>query len=70
MKKGQSTAIAIPLATLSLLTAANAIASEATTTTSNLPVKWGELTAPDFVKAVQQSGGICLIPISVSACGN
>ena len=27
-----------------------------------LPVKWEELTAPDFIKAVQKSGKVCIIP--------
>ncbi len=30
-----------------------------------LPVKLAELTAPDFIKAVEISGGTCLIPIGV-----
>ncbi len=65
MKKGQSIAIAILLAALFLLADTRTFAGEATASPSNLPVKWEELTAPDFVKAVQQSGGICLIPIGV-----
>jgi len=30
-----------------------------------LPVAWEELTAPDFVLAVEQSKGVCVIPIGV-----
>jgi creatinine amidohydrolase len=30
-----------------------------------LAVKWEELTAPDFVKAVSQSGKVCILPIGV-----
>jgi creatinine amidohydrolase len=30
-----------------------------------LPLKWEELTAPDFVKAVERSGGTAVIPIGV-----
>ena len=30
-----------------------------------LPTAWEELTGPDFVTAVQQSGGVCIIPIGV-----
>lgn len=33
--------------------------------TSALPVKYEELTAPDFVKAVKLSGATCIIPIGV-----
>jgi creatinine amidohydrolase len=40
-------------------------AGETSASSSELPVKWGELTAPDFVKAVEKSGGVCLIPIGV-----
>lgn len=31
----------------------------------NLPVKWNELTAPDFVKAVELADGICLLPAGI-----
>jgi len=65
MKPERSAFIAILLAALLLLNAADVSAGEAAASSSNLPVKWGELTAPDFVKAVQKSGGICLIPIGV-----
>ncbi|NDV96522.1 creatininase family protein [Dysgonomonas sp. 521] len=30
-----------------------------------LPIGWEELTAPDFVKAVKQSEGVCIIPMGV-----
>src|SRR5262244_1706571 len=32
---------------------------------SPLSIKWEELTAPDFVKAIQQSQGTCLLPIVI-----
>jgi creatinine amidohydrolase len=32
---------------------------------TDLPTKWEELTSPDFVKAVEQSGGICIIPMGI-----
>ena len=28
-----------------------------------LPTKWEELTGPDFLKAVRQAGGVCLLPM-------
>ncbi len=31
----------------------------------NLPAKWEELTAPNFVKAVSQSGKVCIIPMGI-----
>ena len=40
-------------------------AGERSACSSELPVKWGELIAPDFIKAVDKSGGVCLIPIGV-----
>ena len=30
-----------------------------------LPVQWEELTAPDFIKALQKSGGLCLLSMGV-----
>lgn len=32
---------------------------------SPLPVKYEELTAPDFVKAVEKSNGVCIIPMGI-----
>jgi len=48
-----------------LLSTANLFAGERPVSSSELSVKWGELTAPDFIKAVGKSGGVCLIPIGV-----
>lgn len=31
----------------------------------DLPVKWEELTAADFVKAIEQAKGVCLLPFGV-----
>ncbi len=30
-----------------------------------LPVKWEELTAPDFIQAIHQSQGVCLLPFGI-----
>lgn len=35
------------------------------TLTQTLPFRYEELTAPDFVKAVQKSGGVCILPIGI-----
>jgi creatinine amidohydrolase len=32
---------------------------------SGLPANWEELTAPDFIKAVSESGGVCIIPMGI-----
>jgi len=34
-------------------------------TPSALPYKWEDLTSPKFAKAVEQSGGVCVIPLGV-----
>ena len=31
----------------------------------DLPVKWEELTSPDFKTAVEKSGGTCVIPLGI-----
>ncbi len=35
------------------------------TESEQLPYKWNELTAPDFIKAVELSDGICLLPAGI-----
>jgi len=32
---------------------------------NNLPAKWEELTAPDFVQAIHQSQGVCVLPFGI-----
>lgn len=59
MKRKQLILIAISLS------AGIIFAGEKSGSSSDLSVKWGELTAPDFVKAVEKSNGICLVPIGV-----
>lgn len=49
---GRSIALLLPIALLS--TAARA---------QTLPVKWEELTTPDFVRAIQQAQGTCVLPL-------
>ena len=36
-----------------------------TSNNQKLPPVWEELTGPDFVTAVKQSGGVCILPIGV-----
>ncbi len=59
MKHKQFIFIVVLLSTVSLF------AGEKSASASGLSVKWGELTALDFIKAVDKSGGVCLIPIGV-----
>lgn len=42
-----------------------ALATSARAQSQQLPVKWEELTSSDFVKAIQQSQGTCLLPIGI-----
>jgi creatinine amidohydrolase len=65
MNRKQLTAIVILLSTLFVFTTVGVFAEQGSASSSDLPVKWEELTAPDFVKAVKKSGGVCLIPIGV-----
>ncbi|MHC4435578.1 MAG: hypothetical protein ACYTBS_27450, partial [Planctomycetota bacterium] len=65
MRRKKSTTVTILLASLFVFIASGVFAREKSASPSSLPVKWGELTAPDFVKAVKKSGGVCLIPIGV-----
>ncbi len=65
MKHKQLTFITVLLSTLFIFTAAGVFAGKGTASSSDLSVKWGELTAPDFIKAAKKSAGICLIPIGV-----
>jgi creatinine amidohydrolase len=65
MKRKQLTFIVILLSILFVFAAAGILAGEESACSSELSVKWGELTAPDFIKAVERSGGLCLIPIGV-----
>jgi creatinine amidohydrolase len=49
-----------------LLTLAIVLASSiATFSQTKLPVKWEELTAPDFIQAIHQSQGVCLLPFGI-----
>ncbi len=32
---------------------------------STLPAKWEELTGPDFIKAIHQSEGVCVLPFGI-----
>ncbi len=47
------------------LAASTAQAQAPAPASGELPLKWEELTAPDFVKAVERSGGTAVIPIGV-----
>lgn len=51
----------------SLLLFAVVLSKSQTTSTvkTDLPAKWEELTSPDFVRALEKSGGICIIPMGI-----
>jgi len=47
-----------------VIVAATALA-QAPAATGDLPVRWEELTAPDFVKAVERSGRTAVVPLGI-----
>ena len=65
MKQKHFIVYVILLATLFGLPAVNIFSQERTELSSNLPIKYEELRAPDFTNAVDKSGSTCLIPIGV-----
>jgi len=65
MKQKHFIVYVILLATLFVLPAVNIFSQERTELSSNLPIKYEELRAPDFTNAVDKSGSTCLIPIGV-----
>jgi creatinine amidohydrolase len=48
-----------------LLALAAAVASAQAPAAGPLPARWEELTAPDFVKAVERSGGTAVLPLGI-----
>jgi len=54
----------ITIACLMLLSAVS-FPQKASASESTLSAKWEELTAPDFIKAVSQSGKVCIIPLGI-----
>jgi len=57
--------VAGALPALMFLAAGSILAQQSATPSAGLPVKWEELTAPNFIKAVELSGGTCIIPLGV-----
>jgi creatinine amidohydrolase len=53
------------LATACLSLTGTAAAQAAGGAASDLPVKYEELTSPDFIKAVAKSGSTCVIPVGI-----
>ena len=47
------------------LAAAPALAQAPAPVTGELPARWEELTAPDFVRAVERSGGTVVVPLGI-----
>jgi creatinine amidohydrolase len=48
-----------------LSAAASTAGAQAPPTSRDLPVQWEELTAPDFVKAVERSTGTAIVPLGI-----
>ncbi len=56
---------AMALPALMTLATGILLAQQSSASAEGLTVKWEELTAPNFVKAVELSGGTCIIPLGV-----
>jgi len=50
---------------ISLLTLKTIPAPEPTSQSEKLSIYYEELTAPEFIKAVEMSGGVCIIPLGI-----
>jgi creatinine amidohydrolase len=55
----------VQITSASILAAAVVALVPAWTSAQTLPVQWEELTAGDFVKALQQSQGVCVLPFGI-----
>jgi creatinine amidohydrolase len=64
-KQKQLTCIVVLLSVSFIFTTPGVLPAKEQASSSELPVKWGELTAPDFIKAAEKSAGVCIIPIGV-----
>jgi len=66
MKRSYGVLFATLAFSLFMLAAAGSLpAQQSATSPAGFPVKWEELTAPNFVKAAELSGGTCIIPLGV-----
>jgi len=65
MRKAIAFLIALYFAAFISIDSTFVMAQQAASAPTGLPVKWEELTAPTFIKAVELSGGTCVIPLGV-----
>ena len=65
MKRMYYGLFALSLISVLILSPLTGSANEPENSSSNLPVQYEELTAPDFIKAVALSAGTCIIPIGI-----
>ena len=65
MPKNRNLAVLFLSVASIILLAAGLWGQEAKPAPGGLPVRYEELTAPDFVRALEKSGGTCLIPLGV-----
>jgi creatinine amidohydrolase len=65
MPKNRKLAVLFLSLASAILLAAGLWGQEAKPAPGGLPVRYEELTAPDFVRALEKSGGTCLIPLGV-----
>ena len=48
-----------------LLAPVPTVAAEPPSSPADLPVRWEEMTAPDFMKAIDRSGGVGVVPLGI-----
>ncbi len=65
MRKTQALITVFVLFSVCLLLPGTALSQEAGKSSGDLRIRWEELTAPDFVRAVAKSGGTCVIPLGI-----
>jgi len=65
MKRMYYGLFALSVSSVLILSPLTGSANEPENSTSNLPVRYEELTTPDFIQAVARSGGTCIIPIGI-----
>lgn len=65
MKRKMHLTSVIPLVLFLFIHSVTAYSQEESDSDYNIPVKYEELTAPEFINAVELSGGICIIPMGI-----
>jgi len=65
MKQKNAATLIMLFILLCVLTLNRVSAQETNNASANLPIYYEELTAPEFIRAVEKSGGTCIIPLGI-----